>query len=54
MRATAGISTVDGMAATVASSNDGLWRSIRAVRQSWHEHSGTVMPVVEQTVIPVP
>jgi hypothetical protein len=45
---------VGGVMATVAFSNDGLWRSIRAVRQSWHEHSGTDMPVVEQTVIPVP
>jgi hypothetical protein len=31
-----------------------MWRSIWAVRQTRHEHSGTDMPVFEQTVIPVP
>ena len=33
-------------------SNDGMWRSIWASRQTRHEHSGTDMPVFEQTVIP--
>jgi hypothetical protein len=37
-----------------AFSNDGMWRSIWATRQARHEHSGTDMPVFEQTVIPVP
>jgi hypothetical protein len=54
MRATAGISIVAGVIAPSPSSNDGLWRSIKAVRHDRHEHSGTDMPVVEQTVIPVP
>jgi hypothetical protein len=50
----AGISTVAGVVARSALSNDGMWRSIWEVRHSLHEHSGTVMPVFEQTVIPVP
>jgi hypothetical protein len=31
-----------------------MWRSIWACRQARHEHSGTEMPVWEQTVTPVP
>ena len=51
---TAGISTVGGVSAGSAFSNDGWWRSIWAWRQRRHEHSGTDMPVFEQTVIRVP
>ena len=47
------ISTV-GCSIGAAPSNDGMWRSIWASRQALHEHSGTDMPVVEQTVIRVP
>jgi len=50
----AGISIVAGVVATSAFSNDGMWRSIWDVRHVRHEHSGTDMPVFEQTVIPVP
>ncbi len=51
---TADISTVGAVVAASTSSNDGMWRSIWAVRHDRHEHSGTDMPVFEQTVIPVP
>jgi hypothetical protein len=49
---TAGISIVGGVRSAL--SNDGMWRSIWAVRHDRHEHSGTDMPVLVQTVIPVP
>jgi hypothetical protein len=45
---------VGAESADVAVINEGMWRSSRASVQARHEHSGTDMPVCEQTVIRIP